>query len=143
ASRIDFFREGFVVFISGDTKKTVFVDEATEEYWLLSMQNGYGKYPIPPSGAAEYKYRYVYTYCRILNAAGEPDGSLDRTTGNLAFEGPSPNVAGGQLDYGQRTSSTPISPTNAMTVPFISIVGGQKITASAASYITSVGVYRT
>lgn len=143
--KINFFRDyGFLVFLRGDNPKNIFVDQRVERFWELSTTSGYADGFGAGGGAGNYRYRYLATYCRIVDANGQPDYSANRTTGALDFEGPS-NAARllNSPDYAEEIVANPISVSNPNVVALLGAGGGESLGSNAAAYITHIGIYRT
>ncbi len=135
---------GFIVFSRGTDPHNIYVDQDLRAYWFLSTVHGYGEQPVGGSASGDpYKYRYLYTYSRIINPETmEPDYSGDRISALLKLEGPS-NVRGDEsTDYGQQETSLPIGPPDTVSIP-LTYGANVPIGLAAAAYITHISIYRT
>ncbi len=151
-SGISFFGNGFMVYVRGTTPKNVFVDDVTETYMYKSERPEYGNFPIGAIDVGSgFEYRYIYTRSRILNTAtGEPDYNVNRITGKIAFESPTPAYNPDYeaiitleefKDYGTALSATEISDGDPLNVPlnYRGIPVGEGYLAGA----THTSLYRT
>jgi hypothetical protein len=157
-STIKPFDKGFVVAAKNNadpTVRPVFVDLTDGRWRALSHQRqfGYGDVPLTGTGtqsnSTPYGYRFIFTFCRIVDASGAPAYSANRVTGNLVHEScansyinqPGTDVI---ADYGEYWVANPISAGTPLTIrpTYDGTANSLPFGVDAKEYLTHYGVYR-
>lgn len=104
---------------------------------------GYGSTPIKSAGSqgssTPYGRRYIYTFCRIEDSNGNNDSSLDRTTGNLVYEGPA-----NEGEPAEHWVASAISSSAANTVSMVDdwlLTIEEQLGSKSLGHYTHYGVY--
>lgn len=139
-----FGQTGFIVWVQGESPRTVYAEADIGKYWFLSELSGYPDTPMDSGGGGDFSYRLTGTFSRIVDPVTRaPSYGGNRLTALLEFEGPNNRHTSGYTDYATRLQSAPISDSNPMVIPLTKVITGVPYGVGAAAYITHISLYRT
>ncbi len=145
-------------FIGLSNARTVQVNLTTGKFFNLSDASTLnvlydGRKPLvgsgSQSGGTPYGYRFIYTYCRIVDANGDPAFSSSRITATLEKESAANTFltqlgTDFQVDYGEFWVANPISAANPLTIHPTDdgTLDGNLLAIAADSHWTHCGLYQ-
>jgi hypothetical protein len=144
-STIRDFDNHFVIAPRGFNAYLVNLTDGKFQHLSYAIGSGYGRTPLVGTGTQSvgtpYGYRFIYTYCRIVDSSGVPAYGASRVTGSLVNESAANaflDSAGTDfmVDYAEYWVANPISDANPLSID----TGGRLFEAS--EHWTHGGLYR-